>query len=321
MNYSKIYNALVEKAKVRGLDKSQHEGYFEIHHIIPRCLGGSDEKDNLVMFTGREHFIAHMLLWKSHPKNSDLMHAAWMMSHTRKGHKVNSATFEALSIDHSLWLSERMGGTNSPQFKDLTGQRSGKLLVLEHVGWKPTSKGFNTSLWLCQCDCGNFKTLRSKEVSSKSKSAYKSCGCLTAEVASLRVGDKNHFFGMTHSDESKAKMAAKKIGKSPSNKGVKGTPEKSQRIKESLSKLKRFPWTHPTVVSDPIKVGIWKMANFYYELYLTNKEITKAKFTTLYNSLYCDSLPPSALYIMHDKFSNGWTPSQDEDWVQFSEGV
>lgn len=38
MNYKKIYDALVDKAKSRGLDKSQHEGYFEIHHIVPHVL-------------------------------------------------------------------------------------------------------------------------------------------------------------------------------------------------------------------------------------------------------------------------------------------
>jgi len=320
LNYEKIYNALVEKAKVRGLDKSKDSGYYEIHHILPRCLGGSDHKSNLVMFTGREHFISHMLLWKMYPRNSDLMHAAWMMSHTRKGYKVNSTTYEALSIDHSIWLSERMGGINSPQFKDLTGQRNGKLVVLEHVGWKLLNNGFSTSTWLCQCDCGNFRTLQSKEVSLSCKSSYKSCGCLTAEVSSLRVGDKNAFYGRTHSEESKAKMAEKKFGRSPSNKGVKGTPEKSQRIKDSLSKIKRFSWLHPSITSDPVKTEMWKMAMFYYDLYLTNTILTKAKFTTLYNKLYCDDIPSSALYIMHDKFSGGWVPLEDSEWVKFSKG-
>ena len=38
--------------------------YVECHHIIPRCVGGSDEKENLVMLTYREHIIAHRLLAK-----------------------------------------------------------------------------------------------------------------------------------------------------------------------------------------------------------------------------------------------------------------
>lgn len=44
--------------------------YYESHHIIPKCLlkHKSDKivngKWNLVKLTGREHFIAHLLLWK-----------------------------------------------------------------------------------------------------------------------------------------------------------------------------------------------------------------------------------------------------------------
>jgi hypothetical protein len=37
--------------------------YFEIHHIIPKCKGGSNDKSNLVLLTSREHFLAHKLLW------------------------------------------------------------------------------------------------------------------------------------------------------------------------------------------------------------------------------------------------------------------
>ena len=39
MNYTKIYNDLIERAKTRKLD-----GYKEVHHIIPRCMGGGNEK-------------------------------------------------------------------------------------------------------------------------------------------------------------------------------------------------------------------------------------------------------------------------------------
>jgi len=39
-------------------------GYTEKHHIVPRSLGGTNLKDNLVSLTPREHFIAHLLLTK-----------------------------------------------------------------------------------------------------------------------------------------------------------------------------------------------------------------------------------------------------------------
>ena len=71
MNYLPHYERLIERAKTR-----QIEGYKERHHIIPRCMGGSDDPDNLVDLTAREHFIAHLLLAKMHPTNHAIVHAA-----------------------------------------------------------------------------------------------------------------------------------------------------------------------------------------------------------------------------------------------------
>jgi len=58
--YTGTYFRLVEQARSR----SKLEGYREQHHIIPRCLGGSDDPSNLVALTAREHFICHRLLTK-----------------------------------------------------------------------------------------------------------------------------------------------------------------------------------------------------------------------------------------------------------------
>ena len=38
--------------------------YTEKHHIIPRSLGGSNDIDNLVRLTAKQHFICHKLLTK-----------------------------------------------------------------------------------------------------------------------------------------------------------------------------------------------------------------------------------------------------------------
>ena len=68
MNYSLHYEKLINKAKSRKLDT-----YKEIHHIVPKCLGGSDDKNNLVELTAREHFIAHLLLLKIYPNKYNLI--------------------------------------------------------------------------------------------------------------------------------------------------------------------------------------------------------------------------------------------------------
>ena len=39
MNYQKIYNNLINREITR-------VGYVEKHHVLPRCLGGLDNKEN-----------------------------------------------------------------------------------------------------------------------------------------------------------------------------------------------------------------------------------------------------------------------------------
>lgn len=58
MNYKRIYDELIAYAK----NRNNVTGYKERHHIIPKSMGGSNDKNNLVNLTAREHFIAHMCL-------------------------------------------------------------------------------------------------------------------------------------------------------------------------------------------------------------------------------------------------------------------
>ena len=57
--YTTWYNSLINKAKDRIIF-----GYTEKHHIIPSSLGGTNDNNNLVKLTAREHFICHLLLTK-----------------------------------------------------------------------------------------------------------------------------------------------------------------------------------------------------------------------------------------------------------------
>ena len=83
MDYLKIYENLVSRGKNRTLD-----GYNEKHHIIPKCVGGSDDMDNLVSLTPEEHYVAHQLLVKIHKGNHKLVKAASMMIPDRKSNKM-----------------------------------------------------------------------------------------------------------------------------------------------------------------------------------------------------------------------------------------
>ena len=54
--YTSWYFSIIRNAN------SNSGSYVEKHHIIPRCIGGSDHKENLVSLTAREHFVCHLLL-------------------------------------------------------------------------------------------------------------------------------------------------------------------------------------------------------------------------------------------------------------------
>lgn len=60
MNYQKIYDMLIKK----GQERVKPNGYYEKHHIIPRCCCGTDDAANLVNLTAKEHYVAHHLLLK-----------------------------------------------------------------------------------------------------------------------------------------------------------------------------------------------------------------------------------------------------------------
>lgn len=71
MDYQKIYLAICD----RGRTKRELKGYCEKHHILPRCMGGTDNEDNLTTLTFREHFLAHLLLTKIHKKHRGVNYA------------------------------------------------------------------------------------------------------------------------------------------------------------------------------------------------------------------------------------------------------
>ena len=99
MNYEKIYSQITERAKTRHL-----EGYKEKHHIVPKCMGGTDEKENIAELTAREHFLCHKLLVEMYPLNHKLIWALWLMAIGKKKckntepYKFSSREYERIKI-------------------------------------------------------------------------------------------------------------------------------------------------------------------------------------------------------------------------------
>ena len=96
--YTRWYYDIIDRAKTRILSANN---YYEKHHIIPKSLGGSNNTDNLVNLSAREHFICHWLLTKmvSNKKEKYQMWNAFSCmlyreNQNQERHKVSSKIFE-----------------------------------------------------------------------------------------------------------------------------------------------------------------------------------------------------------------------------------
>jgi len=69
MDYEKHYISLIDK---HGIVSKPTFGYYERHHIIPRCIDGDDSFGNLIYLSARCHLLAHWLLMKAYPKIKSL---------------------------------------------------------------------------------------------------------------------------------------------------------------------------------------------------------------------------------------------------------
>ncbi len=121
MNYANHYDRLITRSRGRRL-----EGYKESHHVLPRCLGGSDDTDNLVFLTAREHYVAHQLLVKMNPDHYGVSYAALLMTRVGrcKGRVTNryyewlKARFSTLqSVMMKEWLKTNLNPSQRPEVK------------------------------------------------------------------------------------------------------------------------------------------------------------------------------------------------------------
>ena len=58
MNYRRVYAEFI--ADRRGREASLD--VFDKHHILPRCVGGGDEPENIIRLAPGDHLFAHVLL-------------------------------------------------------------------------------------------------------------------------------------------------------------------------------------------------------------------------------------------------------------------
>jgi hypothetical protein len=127
--YSKWYFNIIEKRS-----KLIYDGYVETHHIVPRSLGGTDDKSNLVDLSAREHFICNLLLTKivsSKDQKEKMMVAAlgmclWKPKNSSRSFKINSRIFQKLKEENSRIVSNRFKGVSKEENHKLKISKSSR---------------------------------------------------------------------------------------------------------------------------------------------------------------------------------------------------
>jgi hypothetical protein len=222
MNYSRIEQEIIIRAKLENRDTS--ESYFELHHIIPRCLGGTNDENNLVLLTGREHYMIHWLLSKIH-KNYKLASAFNNMSKTSKG---QCRDITAWRYEHARKHFSKFHPCKSNDIK-LKISKS----LTEY--YKNNPKQLIKETRDCACGCGLKFTVTpsdsrkflpnhvkfSEESKTKQSNSLKSyINSLTNEERAIRI--KNSFGNCDHVARA-ATISKSKKGKSTNQQQIMGT--------------------------------------------------------------------------------------------------
>lgn len=123
MDYLKIYNNIINRGKDRNWKSSRYTRgsvcsncYTETHHIKPKCIGGDNKLDNLVVLTAKEHFLCHYLLTKIYSGNDSIIVAFSIMCNRTEG--KTGKDYSIIRESLSRIQSERSKiYTNTPEHK------------------------------------------------------------------------------------------------------------------------------------------------------------------------------------------------------------
>lgn len=215
--YQKYYNLIINYRKEHAI----LNGYYEVHHIIPKSLDGLNNTDNLIKLTAREHLVVHKLLkkitfilyGKESKQYQSMTYALWQMSNRDNNAKLymSSREYEKLKIEFSQLQSKRYTGDKNPRYNKIVSQSTRDKISAANKGKIPWMKGKQHSI-------------KSKELMSKNH----------ADI----TGKNNPMYGKKHKPESIQKMKDHQWDRSGSKNpryGKKLSKEEKQHLSKMLS--------------------------------------------------------------------------------------
>ena len=170
--------------------------YHERHHVTPKCMGGSNEEDNLIDLYAREHFEAHRLLALENPDSEQLAYAWWAMTHCRNQYQeryvVSAEEYEEAKKAWSEKYSESIRGENH---WDVSGENNP--MYGKHHTEEVKQK-------ISQINTGRPNPMRGKK---RSEATKKKMSAKAKER--LKDKEKHPMYGKHHSEDTKKKISEK----------------------------------------------------------------------------------------------------------------
>lgn len=237
--YKRTYNSLIEKCKSTNYSD---DIVVEIHHIVPKCMGGDNSKENLVKMPTREHIVAHMLLARIYPENPKIIIALALILDTRdvSSSRISSRMVAYFREERRFALSESRKGENNPNYGHKHSNESKKLMSEKTKGenhWlygkshkESTKKKISESL-MGEKNPNYGKTFSEehrKNISKSRKGKF--------------VGEKNSFYGKHHSDDSRKLISEARL------KNVKKVIDSSGEVLSIMNMAKKYSVSYSTIV-------------------------------------------------------------------------
>lgn len=179
------------------------KGYF-IHHIIPKSYLPKDlrkDKDNLIVLSSRQHFIAHLILWKA---LGGPMAKAFLL--TSEFGSLSSRQYEQLMKDVSKRNSENSKGEKNSNYGKHWSEEIRLKISNSNKGRTHTEE-------------------EKKNLSKKSKEMWSNPEF--KESAKKRLQGNKNALGMKQTEETKKKISKK-------SKAYFSNPENRKRVSEKL---------------------------------------------------------------------------------------
>jgi hypothetical protein len=258
MNYKKIYDDMIISAKSKDRVKSG-TSYYECHHIIPTSLGGLNIKENKVLLTAREHFVAHWLLYKICKGNEKykMAHAWFLMSRISNNQerlKITSHKYKYMKQAHAIATSIFHKGKKLTE-REIENRKynnpNARRVIFNNVCFLSVNAAanyFNVTHNAIRkylknelpheyiVDLNFRKKFNGNKISEQLKGVNKGKSYIelygkekTNEMIEKRRLAK---LGNKHSDETRKKMSQLKIGKPSWNKGKKFNEESCKKMYE-----------------------------------------------------------------------------------------